>query len=296
MNNIAKEPMKMKKQSLLIALAVVTALCVPCVYVLATGNGKNADASARIENYSAIGTVSDISTSSNTMSISDATDSDGNINTTFIFNLDAVDNMESADYTSLSFSDINIGDKIVAQGIEKSGAVTIQRIIDVSWNGILAATSTDTTTTESVATTTSATSTDEIASSTTSTSTSISTSTEDVDSSTEATTTVSIIDTSLTNTIASSTESTSTSTDDLSSTTDSVASSTDPVSSSTDSTNATSTTIDPDASTTSDIVTSTDTVASTTSDGTSSINNSSDPTDSTSASVDTDSDASTSGQ
>jgi len=189
----------------------------------------------KTENYSAIGTVSAISASS--VSLSGATDSDGNAGLDLSFDLGAVDKIQSTDYTVLSVSDINPGDNIVVQGLEDNGATTINRIIDFSWGASLATTSIATST---VATSTAST-TDATASSTDSSS--IASSTDQTSTSTDATASSTLdVTASTTDVTASSTESAATSTDQTSTSTDATA----------------STTVEVTASTTSDIASSTD--------------------------------------
>jgi len=179
----------------------------------AVSPSENGDTQAdSVENYSAIGTVSFISTSTNIVDISNGTASDGNTGSDFSFDLNNLLNnlgkIESADYTQLSLGDVYLGDKIVVQGIEDSGAITIMRLIDFSWNNSRAATSTDTV----------ASSTDLTASSTDNTATNSESTSPPAPTATGTDDTVS----------------TTTSTDETASTTDNIASSTDQTASSTD--------------------------------------------------------------
>ena len=163
------------------------------------------------QNFSALGTVSDISTTS--LSINNAHSSDVNGNTSYTFDLTNVKKVENKKYVQLLISDINIGDKIVVQGVEKGGVIDIRRIISFSssatTSNVIDATSTATSTT---ATSTTATTTDTIAT-TTATST-LATSTD-----TTATTTSDVASSTIASTTISAATSTATSTETIATTT-----------------------------------------------------------------------------
>ena len=153
------KPTKECKQIFVAVAVLMIVWFVSQAQALTVNSNENARANS-VENYSAIGTVSLISTSTGMIDISDGAASDGNTGSDFTFNLAAANNIESTDYTQLSLGDMSLGDKIVVQGIEDSGVVTIRRIIDFTWSGFSAtssiATSTDSvsTSTDSVSTTT----------------------------------------------------------------------------------------------------------------------------------------------
>ena len=228
----------------LFAFALVIIFVIPRAYAIIA---KQSTSVPKIENYSALGIVSDVSVSTENISISSGSDSDGAVAKDFSFDASTAKNIESGDYVKLSLNDIKAGDKVILQGIERSSTVTIRRIIDLSWN--LASTSVSTST-DVVAT-----STDAVASSTEATSTATSTASSTIvstASSTDIVSTSTIISTSTsTDSDASSTPGIATSTSNADSTsTDVVATSTIPIATSTSTsimTSATST----DATTTS---------------------------------------------
>jgi hypothetical protein len=232
--------MKVYKQlALIIVCILVIILCVSHVHALVSGNVDTAVAG--IKNYSAIGIVNDISSSTEIVSISNGSDSDGNTDEGFVFNLSNVKEIESGDYTQLSIDDIESNDKIIVQGIEEAGTITISRIIDLSWNGFEAATSTafsaDSTATSTARTTdVVASSTDNSVSSTGDTASSTGTSV-DVTATSTASTTDSTA--SSTDSNASTTDDTATSTDSIASSSDTITLTTDSVSTSTDSSDST---------------------------------------------------------
>ena len=150
---------------------------------------------AESKNFSAIGIVSNIATS--TLSLQDAKGSDNANQTTYTFDTSTVTKIETKSYIPLTLSDITVGDKVVVQGVDDEGSIYIKRIISFS-----------TTTPPTVATTT-----DQVATSTDATST---------DATSTAPTSPSLIDTikdAVTNAINAITGTTSTSTEDTSTTT-----------------------------------------------------------------------------
>jgi hypothetical protein len=269
LKSLMMKPTKECKQIFMAVVALAIIWFVSQAQALTT-NGNPGAQTDSIENYSAIGTVSFISTSTDIIDIANGTASDGNTGSDFAFNLDAANNIESTDYTQLSLGDISSGDKIVVQGIEDNGVITITRVIDFTWNGFpitaLAATSTDLTATSTPA--------DLIAASTTNS--------DDNASSTGST--------------ASSTDNIASSTDNTASTTNDNASSTDLTSTSTDSTATSTIDSDDNASSTDNTASSTtDNIASSTDQSTSSsTDNAVPPTDQTLAPISPD--ASTTGQ
>ncbi len=138
------------------------------------------------KNFSATGIVSDIART--TLSLTDAKGSNDETQTIYTFDIQNVEKIETAEYLPLALTDITVGDRLVVQGTDQDGTISIFRIIS------LTATSSKTIIPE-VATTT-ATTTDETASSTASIATTTidtSTSTE-ISTTTDATTTPSIIE------------------------------------------------------------------------------------------------------
>ena len=116
-----------------------------------------------VKNFSAMGTVSEVA--STTVSIENAKGSDDKNRTTYIFDTSLVKKIETKDHISLALTDISVGDKIVVQGTDTDGDISIRRIISFSATSSksIIATTTDetliaTTTATSTATTTDATS------------------------------------------------------------------------------------------------------------------------------------------
>jgi len=170
-------------------LGTTLAAIVFIIYVSSAG----ANSTSNIQNYSVIGTVD--ATSSSGLSISNQGASNGDTSANLSFSFASVEKIQSVDYVDLSAGDISAGDMIVAQGTVDGAAVTIIRIIDLSWKAMIA-TSTESlaTTTESIATSTDsmATTSPEVASSTESVATStdpVATSTDSVATTTETTST-----------------------------------------------------------------------------------------------------------
>jgi hypothetical protein len=229
------KPTKECKQIFVAVAVLMIVWFISQAQALTVNSNENARSNS-VENYSAIGTVSLISTSTGMIDISDGAASDGNTGSDFTFNLAAANNIESVDYTQLSLGDLSLGDKVVVQGLEDNGLVTIKRIIDFTWNGF-SATSSIATSTDSVSTSTD----------------SISTTTDSDDNASSTDNATSLIDNiaSSTNDVAS-----TTSTDSIATSTDSVSTSTDSISTTTD--------FDDNASSTDNIASTTNIIASTT--------------------------------
>ena len=133
-----------------------------------------------VKNFSAMGTVSDIATT--TISINNAKGSDGSGKSSYTFDIDplVLPTIKTKNDTDISFQDINIGDRIITQGVDDSGNISILKIIslststtkDIATSTDVVATTTDAATTStptnasSTDTSTSSTSTDETSSST----------------------------------------------------------------------------------------------------------------------------------
>ena len=80
------------------------------------------------KNFSAIGIISNIATS--TLSIQNAKGSDGK--SEYTFDTDSVTKIETKSYVPLTLSDIHTGDRVVVQGIDDQGNISIKRIISFS--------------------------------------------------------------------------------------------------------------------------------------------------------------------
>ena len=97
--------------------------------------------------------------SETTLSI-DTQSSNDSSKTIYTLNTDTVVKIETRNYKPLTLSDIKIGDKVVVQGMENEGNITIKRIISFGIaTDIDTATSTATTSDETASTTDTATST-----------------------------------------------------------------------------------------------------------------------------------------
>jgi len=146
LKSLITKPTKEDKQILIVAFALTIIWCLSQAHVFASDDNGNTQANVKadnVQNYSAIGIVSGISSTTDAVSISGAEASDGDTGGELTFDLKAVNKIESTDYTKLSISDIYAGDKIVVQGLEDNGVITIKRVIDFSWDGSRAAIPTD---------------------------------------------------------------------------------------------------------------------------------------------------------
>ena len=86
---------------------------------------------APIKNFSAIGVVSSIDPSS--LTISSANGSDNAFTSSYTFDTSAVTKIETSDYHALTMNDIQVGDRVIAQGIRSassSNSIEIHRLID----------------------------------------------------------------------------------------------------------------------------------------------------------------------
>ena len=79
------------------------------------------------KSFSAIGTVS--STTSETLFIEGAKNSDGSESATYAFSLSSKPKVETNTYASSTLAQIRLGDRVIVQGTSLSGKVTILRII-----------------------------------------------------------------------------------------------------------------------------------------------------------------------
>jgi hypothetical protein len=150
------------KQIFVLVLSLVVLICcVSGVYAL-TGKSNTKDYK---QNYSSIGIVGDISTSTYIVHISNNKgSSDDNTSSVLSFDLSNAKKIESSNYTRLSLGDILAGDKIVVQGLKDNDSISISRVIDLSWDDSrvlvsipadMLATSTVATSTDAIATSTS---------------------------------------------------------------------------------------------------------------------------------------------
>ena len=86
---------------------------------------------APIKNFSAIGVVSSIDSSS--ITINSASGSDNAFTSSYTFDTSAVTKIETSDYHALTLDNIQVGDRIIAQGIRSassSNSIEIHRLID----------------------------------------------------------------------------------------------------------------------------------------------------------------------
>lgn len=125
------------------------------------------DIKSATANFSVLGIVSDIS--ENDIEIKDAKGSDKSGKTSYDLNIDHLESMQTSAYIPLNFTDIKVGDKIIAQGLTNGNTFFIKRIIsftstptpvDLEVASTTVATSTATTTelSEDISTTTATTS------------------------------------------------------------------------------------------------------------------------------------------
>ena len=80
-----------------------------------------------IKNFSAMGTVSDIASS--TVSIENAKGSDSTEKKSYTFDASNIKTIQTNHYIPLKLSDIQVGDNIIVQGVDKDGDILIRRII-----------------------------------------------------------------------------------------------------------------------------------------------------------------------
>lgn len=194
-----------------------------------------------VKNFSAIGVVSNVSNT--TISIDAAKGSDETSNTSYTFDVSSVTKVETKSYIPLTLSDIHVGDRIVIQGVDNEGNITIRRIISFSVNEHdetldVVATSTDTVATSTATTTetTGATTTEEVSTSTEATTT---TDTSSTPSSPTIIDTIKDVVSDVVDAITGTT--TSTSTETVSTTTDTTATTTVDTATSTEATTTTDT-------------------------------------------------------
>ena len=101
------------------------------------------------KNYSSLDTVRAIDTNGNTLEVFRT-----KTNEVSTYNLSSVKQITSRTYEPLSIADIQVGDSLISQGIEKEGAVLIRRLVLMSRGLIEIASSTVATSTPDVASST----------------------------------------------------------------------------------------------------------------------------------------------
>jgi hypothetical protein len=122
-----------KKRSFLletVRLITIIAISSCVIWVVSKADTLQNSQQTVIKNWSVLGVVSELSPS--IISIIDAHSSDKTGNTSYELNLSTVKRIENSTYVPLQISDINIGDKIVAQGVVKDNIISIRRIISFS--------------------------------------------------------------------------------------------------------------------------------------------------------------------
>jgi hypothetical protein len=139
---------------------------------------QKSEVASPIENFSISGLVSSVGS---LLSVYNATDGVNLSVTSYTFDASTIEKIETSEYVPLQFSDLQIGDNVIVQGISQDDVLTALRVISFTStpNSTTTATTTEplATTTPEVSTTTDV----------------VSTSTDDVSSST-STTTPSLID------------------------------------------------------------------------------------------------------
>ena len=105
---------------------------VPYAHALISGARPSTDsarahvsANAPAKNYSAKGVANAVSSSTESLLLSNGT----------LFNLSGASKIVSGDYAALALDDISIGDSLIVQGIERNSVVSVRRVIDLSWHG-----------------------------------------------------------------------------------------------------------------------------------------------------------------
>ena len=138
---------------------------------------------AKVQNFSVVGTIGEVATTTSSIILNNAKGSDDSGNTTYIVDTSNVNDVETNHFVAISLSDLKAGDNIIAQGVERGSVFQIYKIYSYGTapaTGILEADTTDDVATSTDATTT-ATTTPDIASTT-------ATTTDDLASSTATTT------------------------------------------------------------------------------------------------------------
>ena len=84
-----------------------------------------------VKAFSAVGSVGDV-TGTN-LTLNNANGSDGQKNTSYVFDISTVEKIETRNYVPLAISDIKSGDNIVVQGtVDNNSMIQIKRIISFS--------------------------------------------------------------------------------------------------------------------------------------------------------------------
>lgn len=148
------QSMKLGSLKIFSLIAVVTILSWGISYA------SNNDIKSATSNFSVMGTVSSVSDSN--ITVTEAKGSNESNSGSYDLNIKHVQKVETSDYVLLNISDIEVGDKIIAQGLTNGSIFFIKRIVSFTSTAHDLVTATATTT-ESLA---SATSTEDTASTT----------------------------------------------------------------------------------------------------------------------------------
>ena len=144
---------------------------------------------AKVQNFSVVGTIGEVATTTSSIILNNAKGSDDSGNTTYIVDTSNVNDVETNHFVAISLSDLKAGDNIIAQGVERGSVFQIYKIYSYGTapaTGILEADTTDDVATSTDATTT-ATTTPDIASTT-------ATTTDDVSTTTDSSSTPSLLE------------------------------------------------------------------------------------------------------
>jgi hypothetical protein len=124
---------KMQKDKNLFKIEFLKTLLIVLVVLISTWGitfALNNNIEDATSNFSVLGTVSDISDS--TITLTDARGSDDSGNTEYEINIDYLERVETRDYEPLIITDIKVGDTISGQGLTNGSVFFIKRIISFS--------------------------------------------------------------------------------------------------------------------------------------------------------------------
>ena len=142
------------KSDILLAFSVIL-VATSIVWSISKADTKDQSVNTQtvsIQGFSAIGTVSDITTS--TLSITNTKSSDKTGNTEYTFDTTNILKIETKNYVPLSLSDLKVGDKIIVQGLYENNQIQIRRVVSFGLETLKLNTATTTaTTTEDIGTT-----------------------------------------------------------------------------------------------------------------------------------------------
>ncbi|MEI6420335.1 MAG: hypothetical protein WCO30_01755 [bacterium] len=126
---ITKEPsLKSEIVRTLITVAVVSAIIFGISFAEDLPFLKTSE--PIIKRFSATGLVSKISDSE--ISLGEVESSDGSNVSTYTFNINTIERVESKNYDRLALTDLKVGDRIVVQGKDTDGVISVARIISFS--------------------------------------------------------------------------------------------------------------------------------------------------------------------